>query len=264
MNVKPIAIGTTLAALLLAPWGLLRADPTVALVEGQAMVKFADSQEWEPLEADMPLETGDRLQVKENSRVEVAGDGGDVWEVEENTEMEVGSATPELSSFKLWLGGLLAKITPRANNKFEVRTPLAVAAVRGTEFAVDVDKDGASEVGVTEGSVALKPLDPALGEELLLTSQEGGAMRPRMRPARLRGFPPRVQRHLLRMQAFRGRAPMIRAKWRSLAPAQRREIRQNYRERFKRASPQKQPAKRNMHEQRRQRQPQRTPARKPQ
>lgn len=43
-----------------------------------------------------------------------------------------------------------------AGSRFEVRSPLAVMAVRGTEFAVTVQEDGTTEVAVSDGLVEVR------------------------------------------------------------------------------------------------------------
>ncbi len=58
---------------------------------------------------------------------------------------------------QLWVGRLWARVTKSIGGKrdFEVRTPNAVAGVRGTEFVVDVSEQGQTQVTVVEGGVEL-------------------------------------------------------------------------------------------------------------
>jgi len=61
--------------------------------------------------------------------------------------------TPRRSSFKLDLGGLLSVLTKRAGRRFTVRTPSAVAAVRGTDFHVHVGSKQEVDVCICVGAL---------------------------------------------------------------------------------------------------------------
>jgi hypothetical protein len=230
--------------------GAAQAAPTVTLVEGEAMVRFADGGEWVPLLADTPLEPGDRLRAGEGARVELADADGDAWEMAEASDLEIGPEKNGESSFRLWLGGLLSKIAPIPPKKFEVHTPVAVVAVRGTEFAVDVDEDGDSQVGVTEGAVGFSSADPAAAGELRVAAQEGGVARRGKAPERLTEWTPRLARRLARMEAFRARVPLMAARYQHLHPARRREIRRALQDRWNRLPPQQRRALRQRMERR--------------
>lgn len=61
--------------------------------------------------------------------------------------------TPRKSSFRLDLGGLLSVLTHRAGRRFSVRTPTAVAAVRGTDFYVEVGTKQEVDVCICRGAL---------------------------------------------------------------------------------------------------------------
>jgi len=52
-----------------------------------------------------------------------------------------------------------AAFLARLKHKFEVRTPAAVCAVRGTEFTIEVESEGGISLYVIEGKVEVKPAD---------------------------------------------------------------------------------------------------------
>lgn len=60
--------------------------------------------------------------------------------------------TPRPTGFRLTLGSLLSALR-HGQRRFVVRTPTAVAAVRGTDFYVGVDSDGATDVCICKGAV---------------------------------------------------------------------------------------------------------------
>lgn len=61
--------------------------------------------------------------------------------------------TPSKSSFRLDLGGLLSVLTQRAGRGFSVRTPAAVAAVRGTDFFVSVGTTQKVDICICHGAL---------------------------------------------------------------------------------------------------------------
>ncbi|MFI5345880.1 MAG: FecR domain-containing protein [Elusimicrobiota bacterium] len=61
--------------------------------------------------------------------------------------------TPRKSSFRLTLGSLLSVLKHRPGLRFSVRTPSAVAAVRGTDFFVEVVPSGEVQVCICRGEL---------------------------------------------------------------------------------------------------------------
>ena len=61
--------------------------------------------------------------------------------------------TPRKSYFKLDLGALLSVLTHSAGRRFSVRTPTAVAAVRGTDFFVQVGPKQEVDVCICRGAL---------------------------------------------------------------------------------------------------------------
>jgi hypothetical protein len=147
-----------------------RWDARIAAVSGDATVRPADGSPEASAEEGMPLEDGDLVVVGDGGFAEVALDGGSLVTVREGSEFVVEKTSRGEASFLLKAGSLLAKIQKLASGRFVVRTPTAVAAVRGTEFGVEVDGER-THVGVfDEGKVEVSgPTGPA---ELLISNQE--------------------------------------------------------------------------------------------
>jgi len=61
--------------------------------------------------------------------------------------------TPRKSQFRLDLGSLLTVLKSRAGRRFSVRTPAAVAAVRGTDFFVSVGSKQEVDVCICRGAL---------------------------------------------------------------------------------------------------------------
>jgi hypothetical protein len=205
-------------------------DARLGAVSGDVTVIAADGTPDASGEDGMPLEEGDRVVVAEGSSAEVALDGGSLITVRENSDFKIERAAKGDSSFFLSVGSLLAKIQKLGTQRMRVRTPTAVAAVRGTEFGVAVDGDD-SHVGVfDEGKVEVTG-DAGGAPELLIANQETSVKK---------GAAPvhaiQLQRFMAHRAQMRGqgrRLAAIKAKWKALPPEQRREMRRKMMERMR-------------------------------
>ena len=143
----------------------------VGAAEGQAAVLPEGAENAAPLKKGMPLLRGDRLLTGEGGRVEFSGKSGTVVRLEENTQVALGTGAGAETRFFVKIGRFLAKFqkAPRGD-RYRVKTPVAVASVRGTELALAVDENGATDAGVVEGEVAFERApgesEPAVLEEM--------------------------------------------------------------------------------------------------
>jgi hypothetical protein len=201
-----------------------RWDARLAGVSGDVTVLAADGSPEVSGEAGMPLEEGDRVVVADGGSAEIALDGGSLITVRENSDFKLEKTAKGESSFYLELGSLLAKIQKLGDQRLKVRTPTAVAAVRGTEFGVEVEGEN-SHVGVfDEGKVEVSGGSGGT-PELLISNQESSV---------LKGQPPthatQLQRFMANRAQMRGqrrRLASIKAKWKTMTPEQRGTLRKD-------------------------------------
>jgi hypothetical protein len=130
-------------------------------VEGAVYVRFSSHPEGEFLaaEQDMPLEAGDLVRTGTDGGAEVSFDGDSIIELGPDSDFIVASLDPQETEFHLAIGSLVAKIHALLEGRsLSIRTPSAVAAVRGTELAVSqLEDDQPTYVGVfDEGRVSVK------------------------------------------------------------------------------------------------------------
>lgn len=226
-------IAATLA-LLLAAAVPLRAqedkwDARLGAVSGDVTIIAADGSPDASGEAGMPLEEGDRVVVAAGGSAEVALDGGSLITVREGSDFKLEKTAKGDSSFFLSVGSLLAKIQKLGTQRLRVRTPTAVAAVRGTEFGVEAGDE--TFVGVfDEGKVEVTG-DAGGTPELLIANQETSVKK---------GAAPihaiqlqRFMAHRAQMRGHGRRLAAIKAKWKALPPEQRREMRKKMMERMR-------------------------------
>ncbi|MBI3920576.1 MAG: FecR domain-containing protein [Armatimonadetes bacterium] len=157
----------------------------VSKLTGSAKVQRGASGPWLSVSNGMTVYCGDRAVTGDNCRMEITMTIGGILRVEENSQVDFEEKSGGVVGLQVWLGRVWSSIkkvvTP--TSKFEVSTPSAVAAVRGTEFFVDVDgvaNEGMSEeeggmeeqgthIGVLEGEVVVTDL----AEEMSAREEEG-------------------------------------------------------------------------------------------
>lgn len=204
-------------------------DARVAMVTGDVLVRPAEGGEDAAAQDGMPLEEGDEIVVPAAGLAEVALDGGSLMTIRENSVFKIEKTAKGEASFFLQIGSLLAKIQKLGDSSLRVRTPMAVVAVRGTEFGVDV-AGGDTHVGVfDEGRVEVSGESGA--SLALISNQETSVAKgsPPLHAAQLRRF----MRHRVLMRNSARRIAAIRAQWKPLPPGERRSLRQSVIERMR-------------------------------
>lgn len=152
--------------------GYLPALTTVSWIEGDVTILHNGSIV--PAEIERELSLGDRITTGPDSLAILEIDGRGTLKLREDSSL-VLEALDEDISVGLLSGGLFSKIRRLAGRGFNVRTPNAVAAVRGTEFFVaygrTVDADPDVWLCVNEGSVEVALEDS--GDSVLVEEGEG-------------------------------------------------------------------------------------------
>jgi len=121
---------------------------------GEADLKRAGSADWVRLEGEekFRLGNGDELRTGRASTVEIMMEDGSRVKLAPVSAFKMSSETKEAVSLGLYFGRVRSWVK-KFSKKFEVRTPSAVCAVRGTDFMVSSDQEGNSRVEVYDGSV---------------------------------------------------------------------------------------------------------------
>ena len=208
-------------------------EARVATSDGLVLVFSQGSGEGVPAVAGMPLQDGDQVQVGADGKAELALSEDAVVSLGPDTRMTVADLQQAHTFLDLSVGSLVAKLdwpkTP--GRRLAVRSPTAVAAVRGTEFGVVVAADGETSVGVFDhGAVAVTANDaPSVAETLLAPHEEVRVPRnaaaevvTRDGRAYLRSRPLDTLKPFQgRVESLRGRQEILRREWKSLPPSTR-------------------------------------------
>ena len=124
-------------------------------LRGDVDLKKNGSSEWLRLDENQkktPLRQGDEIRTARASTVEVYMDDGTKVKLAPLSAFKMTAEDKEAVSLGLFFGRIRSYVK-KFSKKFEVRTPSAVCAVRGTDFMVSADAEGNSRVEVYEGSV---------------------------------------------------------------------------------------------------------------
>jgi hypothetical protein len=121
---------------------------TVATLQGRADSQPSGQQTWRTLAAGVDVFIGDRIRTAEASRVKLLMRDDSVITLGAKSELVVDQmvvGATSTSKMDAVVGSVRAVVTERYGAKgssFEVKTPTAVAGVRGTGFVTLVDTDG--------------------------------------------------------------------------------------------------------------------------
>ena len=126
---------------------------TVAALQGRADAQASGASAWRALALRNDVFVGERLRTADASRLKVLMRDDSVITLGPRSELTIdqqvvkgdGGAAADTSRLGALVGSVRAVVTDRYGSRgstFEVKTPTAVAGVRGTGFLVLVDADG--------------------------------------------------------------------------------------------------------------------------
>jgi len=162
----------TLAIIALAAFGFIglqQSQPSAAIGkinfmlggEGEVTIRRLNDARWIAARFKMDVLKGDQLRTAAESRCEIKLTDGSIIRLGENSVFDF--AESNLSKYSRQVDASLKKGKIWANvtktfagaNKFEVKSPTAVCAIRGTIYRMDADST--TRVGVYEGKVDIGP-----------------------------------------------------------------------------------------------------------
>lgn len=157
MSVRPYVV-TSVILWLSAAGMCAKPAATISTIEGTASVLPSGAEKWRPARPNMPLRVGDAVYAREQSFVEIRYMGGAVVRMNENTKLVLKESTDTGVKSENPLGNVwvnMQKITRKRS--FEMSSPTAVAAIRGTVFQMQTDDDSSTSVRVYDGEVQVGP-----------------------------------------------------------------------------------------------------------
>jgi hypothetical protein len=133
----------------------------IATFEGTVQVMKKGAADWKNARPGMPLEVGDQVYTQAESFAEIRYAIGTVLRMDEKTKVTLESSSEKTVKSKSAIGTVWVNMRKLVSTgkEFEVSTPTAVAAIRGTVYNMSTAADSASDVSVYEGKVAVGPSD---------------------------------------------------------------------------------------------------------
>ncbi len=202
-------------------------DARITNVTGKVYIraKGLGPNEWVRAENDTPLADGDTIRTDAGAKAEVTMDGDSVVHLSENTELVADVLERAATRFFLALGSLTAKIRALSepSERFYIKTPVAVAAVRGTELAVTYEGEEApAVVGVfDEGQVVVETEG---NEDVILNPNQETEIGEGTAPT----TPQPLAKLLVNRPGIvhvRERVQFLKPRWQEIPAAKRREFR---------------------------------------
>lgn len=139
-----------------------KASPLTVLsvVGGEVLVMRAGADGWQPATAGMDLQPGDTIKSGSGSKAEITFFEGSTIELEASSqivlsEISVADTGATTISLKQQIGRTISRVKKLTDteSRYEIETPAAVAAVRGSMMSVTVTSTGKTEVANLEGDI---------------------------------------------------------------------------------------------------------------
>jgi hypothetical protein len=137
---------------------------TTSFVMGKVEWKGSDAGPWNSLKLAHPLYPSDTIRTSVKSKADLTVDGSGLVRVHENSVVEIlglksdkdpPSVFLKKGSIDSFISKLFHNGKPRAGEKLYIFTPSALAAVRGTEFRVELDPKENSTISCFDGEVSV-------------------------------------------------------------------------------------------------------------
>lgn len=157
---------------------------------GEVRVQQAASEEWTPAALQMPVRPGDKIQTRAEARCEVKLSDGSLIRIGEKSLFDFEDSRLDKNSRQVnasvSYGKIWANIVSlfHTREKFEIKSPTAVCAVRGTIYSVAADST--TRVAVYDGQVDVGP-SAGLRDKLQQQAPRPGAPQQVPGPTRVPG-----------------------------------------------------------------------------
>lgn len=180
---------------------------TLTFVRGKVDVLEKGEVRALPVKKGAKLNVGDIVRTKSRSRAQISFVDGSKVNMAQKSRVEIKAFSYNkekkerksiLRTFRGKLRALIPKFFLGDNSKFEIETPTAVAAVRGTDFFSIVKKMPLeSEIMVVKGKVLVRNIDKSIVEEILLTPGKASKVGKGRPPLKARIFTKKeIRRHI--------------------------------------------------------------------
>lgn len=178
----------TLLAVLALALPLTLQAAKITSTTGKTEIYRSSDKGWQSAAAGEELVSGSKVRCGARARAEILTTGGHKVRLWSKSEISVDNVDGAETKIGLVIGRLRSWVKKmRSNEKFEIKTPVAVCSVRGTDFMVEVDENKLMRVEVYEGQVAAG--DERTGAQVLLNPGQFIQMSPNQPPQEPKALP---------------------------------------------------------------------------
>jgi len=148
--------------LMLLPGVVLAGEAKIISMSGAVEARQSREGQWVPASENMEIAEGGAIRTSaDGAAVMLMPNKTKVW-MKESSSLELEQRQTLASRLALVFGRIKVRVPHlMRKEKFEVRTPAAVCAVRGTEFTMGTTEDGKMDLQVLFGEVKLKFVVPS-------------------------------------------------------------------------------------------------------
>jgi hypothetical protein len=148
-------------------------------IEGEVLVKKAGTDDWVTARVDMELKAGDAIMVGDVGNAVVTFFDGSTVELKSDTQLEIRELVQgKTTSIRLQqvIGESISRVEKLIDpaSRYEIETPAAIIAVRGTIMSVTVAQNGTTIAGSEEGLISVI----AQGKEVLVPEGKHSTINP--------------------------------------------------------------------------------------
>ncbi|MCE1225095.1 MAG: FecR domain-containing protein [Geobacteraceae bacterium] len=167
---------------IIVPVALLKGAPmdgVVTSLQGEAFFCPTGNSEWKPLQLRDTVKEGSSLKTAANSSLEISFEDGTSFLLREQSLLTVKASKKGmlhlLRVLRLEGGKIISRVKSATgkDSRFEIETPSALAAARGTHYRVAVDGQGTARAEMLESRIDLS----AMGTTVSLNEGEGSLAR---------------------------------------------------------------------------------------
>ena len=129
----------------------------VTLPLGMVTIQPKESLDWSKVKVNQLVYINDKVKTNEKSRCEITLQPKKIFRIGEESNVIIGPTKDGSNMFSLEAGHAWLNISSAKRGNMQVRTPTAVAAIRGTIFKIDCDVNH-TIFSVYTGSVEVTPI----------------------------------------------------------------------------------------------------------
>lgn len=175
-------------------------EAKILSMSGNVEARQTREGQWGPASENMEIAEGGAIRTaSDGAAVLLLPNKTKIW-LKETTSLEIEQRQTLASRLALVFGRIKLRVPHLLRKeRFEVRTPAAVCAVRGTEFTVATNEEGKMDLQVLYGEVKLRfVIPPEKGnDEFYIPQGQGLNLEEKGKPAKLALLTPKAEREAL-------------------------------------------------------------------